>query len=350
MQEFVSDYYGKKLSSSQDLKTNACCATGAPPAWITSRLNNVSEAVTSRFYGCGYPIPHGLSNATVLDLGCGTGRDVFIISQLIGSEGKVYGLDMTEEQLLVARQTEQWHADKFGYTQPNTTFYQGYIEDLQASGIEDESIDVVVSNCVVNLSPRKDLVLCEVYRVLKQGGEFYISDVVADRRLRPEIANDPVLHAECLGGALYEADFLSLAKKAGFTDPRLVSRAPITVQNQEINEKVGNARFYSATYRLFKIEGLDDQCEDYGQLATYKGGILGAESLFWLDDHHAFEAHRPERICANTAAMLEQTRFSKWFEIQGSKTQHFGVFDCGLTMAATDFQTKEQLTSFSSCC
>lgn len=349
IQEFVSDYYGKQLNSSQDLKTNACCATGAPPKWIRDALENVSEVVTNRFYGCGYPIPHGLLDSAVLDLGCGTGRDVFIISQLVGSKGKVHGLDMTEEQLQVARETEKWHADKFGYGQPNTEFHLGYIENLKAAGIDSETIDVVVSNCVVNLSPRKDLVLDEAYRVLKKGGEFYISDVVVDRRLSPDVANDPLLHAECLGGALYEADFVSLAKKAGFIDPRLMSRSPITIQNQDIEEKVGNARFYSATYRLFKLEDLDEQCEDYGQTATYKGGMLGAEKLFWLDDHHAFEVNRPERICANTAIMLSDTRFSKWFEVHGSKKQHFGQFDCELTIAAKDYADKTN-SAADSCC
>ena len=81
---WISEYYGKRLASSADLKTNACCAGGAPPAWIASALSNVHSDVTDRFYGCGYPIPHGVQGARVLDLGCGTGRDVFVLAQLVG--------------------------------------------------------------------------------------------------------------------------------------------------------------------------------------------------------------------------------------------------------------------------
>lgn len=337
LQAFVSEYYGKLLASSADLKTNACCASGAPPAWIASRLANVHPDVANRFYGCGFPIPHGLRGATVVDLGCGTGRDVYVLAQLVGPEGHVHGIDMTEGQLSLARDTAGFHADKFGFSHPNTSFHLGYVEDLRSAGIADASVDVVVSNCVVNLSPRKDLVLAEAFRALKPGGELYISDVFVDRRLSTEIASDSVLYAECLGGALYQADFVTLARRAGFADPRIVSNSPISIRNEEISRKVGTARFTSVTYRLFKLEGLDEQCEDYGQTATYRGGIEGAESLFWLDDHHAFERGRPERICANTAAMLASTRFAAWFEVLGSRTTHFGVYPCGPTMAAAQY-------------
>ncbi|MBK8172866.1 MAG: methyltransferase domain-containing protein [Sandaracinaceae bacterium] len=334
LQAFVSEYYGKLLASSADLKTNACCASGAPPVWIAKRLANVHESVSSRFYGCGFPIPHGLRGTTVVDLGCGTGRDVYVLAQLVGPEGRVHGVDMTEEQLAVARETEAWHADKFRYERSNTTFHQGYIEDLKSMGLADGSVDVVVSNCVVNLSPRKDLVLAEAFRVLRPGGELYLSDVFADRRLPPEVANDPLLYAECLGGALYQSDFVTLARRSGFVDPRVVTSSPISIQNEEISAKVGAARFTSVTYRLFKLDGLDEQCEDYGQTAVYRGGIEGAEALFWLDDHHAFERGRPERVCANTALMLSATRLSQWFEVVGTRATHFGAYPCGPTMAA----------------
>ncbi len=339
LQAFVSEYYGKLLASSADLKTNACCASGAPPAWLAARLANIHPDVANRFYGCGFPIPHGLRGATVVDLGCGTGRDVYVLAQLVGPDGHVHGVDMTEEQLALARDTASWHADRFRYPRPNTSFHRGYIEDLRSIGIGDVSVDVVVSNCVVNLSPRKELVLAEVFRVLKPGGELYISDVFADRRLAPEVSSDPVLYAECLGGALYQADFVSLARRVGFTDPRVVSSSPISIHNDEISHKVGAARFTSVTYRLFKLEGLDDQCEDYGQSAVYRGGIEGAESLFWLDDHHAFERGRAERVCANTAAMLSNTRFAPWFEVLGSRATHFGVYPCGPTMAAAQYRS-----------
>lgn len=337
LQAFVSDYYGRQLRSSADLQTNACCAVGAPPSWLAPLLEHIHPDVTEHFYGCGFPIPPGLSGLRALDMGCGSGRDVYLLAQLVGAQGHVWGLDMTAEQLRRAQDTAAWHADRFGYSAPNTTFCHGYIEDLRGAGIADNRLDLIVSNCVVNLSPRKDLVLAEAYRTLAPGGEFYLSDVFADRRLPLPVAQDPILYAECLGGALYQGDFVSLAKKAGFLDPRVVSRAPVTLQNPAIQAKVGAARFYSVTYRLLKLEGLDDQCEDYGQSATYRGGIPGAEAVFWLDDHHAFERGRPERICANTAAMLSQTRFARWFEVTGGKETHFGLYPCGPTLAAAQY-------------
>lgn len=338
---FVSEYYGKVLKASADLKTNACCAGGAPAAWIAERLQHIHEDVLSRFYGCGFPIPHALEGATVLDLGCGTGRDAFVLAQLVGERGRVHGVDMTEEQLAVARATIGWHADRFRFATPNTLFHQGYIEDLSGTGIDTGSVDVVVSNCVINLSPRKDLVLAEAHRVLRKGGELYVSDVLVDRRLPDALSRDPLLHAECLGGALYQGDFVRLAKAAGFADPRLVTQSPITIGNRELAQKIGAARFSSATYRLFKLDGLDAECEDYGQSATYHGGIEGAEAVFWLDDHHAFEVGRPERICANTAAMLAETRFARWFDVAGSKTTHFGLFPCDPTHAAASYASNK---------
>lgn len=347
---FVRDYYGSQLTSSADLKTNACCASGAPPAWIASRLANVHPDVASRFYGCGFPIPHALRGKTVVDLGCGTGRDVFVLAQLVGPDGHVHGVDMTDEQLALARSTSSWHAERFGFARANTSFHQGFIEDLGALAIADASVDVVVSNCVVNLSPRKDRVLAEAYRVLAPGGELYLSDVVADRRLPREVATDPVLYAECLGGALYQADFVSLAKRAGFADPRVVTQSPIAIQNDEIAAKVGAARFRSVTWRLFKLDGLDDQCEDYGQTAVYRGGIEGAETLFWLDDHHAFERGRPERVCGNTAAMLASTRFAPFFEVVGSRATHYGVYPCNPTMAAAQYAVAPTSAASGACC
>ncbi|MCB9627298.1 MAG: methyltransferase domain-containing protein [Sandaracinaceae bacterium] len=337
LQDFVREYYGKLLASSLDLATNACCASGAPPAWIAAAVANVHPDVEARFYGCGFPVPHALAGKVVLDLGCGTGRDVFVLAQLVGPTGTVHGVDMTAEQLELARSTEGWHAERFGFARPNTRFHLGFMEDLGALGFEDGGVDVVVSNCVVNLSPRKDRVLAEVARVLRAGGEFYLSDVVVDRRLPADVASDPVLYAECLGGALYEADFIALAKQAGFLDPRVVTRAPIAIHNAEIARKTGAARFSSVTYRLFKLPALDARCEDYGQVATYRGGVPGAEALLWLDDHHAFERGRPERVCRNTAAMLTETRFGAFFDVSAAGESHFGEYPCDPTIAARQY-------------
>ncbi|MEL6186558.1 MAG: methyltransferase domain-containing protein, partial [Myxococcota bacterium] len=156
----VSEYYGKILGKSEDLKTSACCVAESPPAWLRKPLSNIHDEVAGRFYGCGFPIAEAVKGASVLDLGCGTGRDVYLFSQLVGPTGFVHGVDMTKEQLEVAERTKSWHMERFGYAEPNVAFHEGYIEELK--GVEDGTIDLVVSNCVLNLSPRKDLVLKEV--------------------------------------------------------------------------------------------------------------------------------------------------------------------------------------------
>ena len=333
--ESVREYYGQVLKSSDDLKTNACCVADAPPQWLRPLLGNINDDVSSRFYGCGFPIAEAVEGATVLDLGCGTGRDVYLFSQLVGPNGFVHGIDMTPEQLTVARDTSGWHMDRFGYSKANVAFHEGFIEELKP--IESGTVDLVISNCVLNLSPRKDLVLAEVHRVLKPGGEFLFSDVFSDRRLPEWMAQDAELLGECLGGALYVGDFMSLARRKGFLDPRLLTSSKLEIQNASIAQKVGAARFGSQTYRLFKLDGLDDRCEDYGQIAVYTREIPHLGPLFALDDHHVFELNRPERVCGNTAAMLEETRFGAHFKVMGDKSVHYGVFDCSETMAAAQY-------------
>lgn len=138
-------------------------------------LGNIHPEVLSRYYGCGLVCPPLLDGCRVLDLGSGSGRDVYALSQLVGATGEVIGVDMTDEQLSVANQHKQYHSDQFGFD--NVTFLKGYIEKLDELGLEPSSFDVIVSNCVINLSPDKDAVLAGISRLLKPGGEFYFSDV-----------------------------------------------------------------------------------------------------------------------------------------------------------------------------
>jgi len=325
--EDVQDYYGKVLDTNEDLKTSACCPLEAPPARVQALLKNVHDTVQAKFYGCGSPLPMAAEGCTVLDLGCGSGRDAYILSQIVGEKGRVIGVDMTDEQLSVANQYVGWHMDKFGYQEPNVEFVKGYIEDLQTAGIADNSVDIVISNCVINLSADKEKVFSEIYRVLKPGGELYFSDVFAGRRIPKELQTDKILLGECLGGAMYTEDFRRMMSAIGIADTRIISRRQLTLDDAEVQQKAGMIDFYSMTVRAYKVE-LEDVCEDYGHVAYYKGTLTESPHSFILDDHHEFRTGMPVPVCGNTANMLSQTRFADHFRIDGDFSTHYGIFDC----------------------
>jgi SAM-dependent methyltransferase len=331
--EVVKDYYGKVLKTSEDLKTSACCDGGSVPAHLEALLANVHEEVRAKYYGCGIVVPAALKGARVLDLGSGSGRDVYMIAQLVGAEGEVVGVDMTDEQLATARSHIDWHMRGFGFTRPNVRFLKGYIEKLGELGLEHQSFDAIVSNCVINLSVDKLAVLRGAYELLKPGGELYFADVYCDRRLADEIKSDPLLYGECLGGALYWNDFLPMAKQAGFLDPRLVTSRPITIDNDAMRAKLGEAKFFSATYRLFKLDGLETACEDYGQAVIYKGTLAEQPEAFELDGHHLIERGKVFTVCGNTWRMLAETRFRPHFDFIGNFATHYGIFPgCGTSI------------------
>ena len=253
----VNEYYSKVLTKSADLKTSCCTTSGAPPAYLQRALSRVHPDVTSKYYGCGFIAPELLPGQRVLDLGCGAGRDCYVLAQLVGEHGQVVGVDMSADQLAPAKATMEWHREKFGYARANTTFVQAYLErllpdnDVSArmptesglaptetsasshnnfhhnglndpdnhpflasssalaihptseadsenetamdatlaafsaaqtqlessdtttqetpSGLQEGSFDVIVSNCVVNLSPDKAAVMSNAFRLLKPG-------------------------------------------------------------------------------------------------------------------------------------------------------------------------------------
>ncbi len=325
----VQAYYGEVLKTKADLQTTACCPTDAMPYYLRDKVSLIADEIQDRFYGCGSPIPHALEGATVLDLGCGTGLDAYLASQLVGETGRVIGVDMTPEQLEVARRYQEDHRVRFGHANSNVEFHQGYMERLDLIGLEDNSVDVVISNCVINLAPDKERVFREILRVLKPGGEMFFADVFTDRRLSAEMKADPVLVGECLGGAMYTEDFRRMLYRLGVPDYRVVSSGVIEPSNPDLERRCGNARFYSMTVRFFKLPQLEDRCEDYGQVAWYQGTLAHAPNRFVLDDHHVFLAGKPMLVCSNTAAMLSATRFQKHFRIDGDLSTHYGLFDCG---------------------
>ena len=325
------DYYGKVLGGSADLRTDACCTAEAPPPDILAALKNVHPEVKARYYGCGLVVPQAIEGCRVLDLGSGSGQDAYLLAQLVGPNGSVTGVDATPEQLAVAEEYRGWHAERFGYD--NVRFIEGDIEKLDELDLPEASFDVIVSNCVINLVADKEAVFRAAHRLLKPGGELYFSDVYADRRVPAHLLDDPVLHGECLSGALYWGDFDMLAKRAGFTDPRLVTDRPLGINDREVATKLAGINFVSATWRLFRLDGLEPQCEDYGQAVRYTGGVAGQERVFTLDAHHHIERGRIFPVCGNSWRMLADTRFAPHFEFLGDFDTHYGVFPgCGTAM------------------
>ena len=277
VKERVSEFYGKTVRKTEDLLYSACCTLDYDPAL----LEKLTDEVRNKRYGCESPIPNVLEGRTVVDLGSGAGADCFIAAQLVGESGNVVGVDMTQELLEISRRNIDPIMKNFGYAKPNIAFLEGHIEELP---VEDNFADVVISNCVINLSPNKEDIFREVWRVLKPGGEFYISDIVSDRRIPETFDKDPRLYSECMTGAAYTGDLRQIMMKAGFFDVR-------TFSSRAIVEVIESVNFKSVILRGFKID-LEDTNEDYGQVACYRGTISQSPKSFTLDADNVFPAGR----------------------------------------------------------
>jgi len=344
----VQRYYGETLETTDDLKTTACCTAAAPSDYVKELLAGVHAEVSARYYGCGLVLPEALAGLRILDLGCGAGRDVYVLSRLVGPTGRVVGVDMTPEQLEVAKRHRAWHADAYGYDQSNVEFIEGNIERLDETDLDDGAFDLIVSNCVINLAVDKAAVLRSAYRLLSPGGEMYFSDIYADRRIPAELINDPVLHGECLSGAMYWNDFERLAIECGFNDPRLVENESVEITEPAIQTLLGDVRFQSATYRLFRADGLEAGQENYGQTATYLGGIAEHPDNLRLDAQLTFVRGQQTPVSGNTAQIITSTRFSDYFEIIGDESKHLGAFNDN--SAASLFAVPAQQSTGGSCC
>ncbi|MBI2319101.1 MAG: arsenite methyltransferase [Betaproteobacteria bacterium] len=218
VREAVKQKYGQAALMTQTGRSSCCGTSGAPACAcdpITSNLYSVEEAgelpelALRASLGCGNPtaLAELQAGETVLDLGSGGGIDVLLSAKRVGPGGKAYGLDMTEEMLALARENQR----KAGFE--NVEFLKGEIENIP---LPDDSVDVVISNCVINLSADKDRVLREAYRVLKPGGRFAVSDVVVTAEVPAEIRRNVELWIGCIAGALLESDYRAKLASAGF--------------------------------------------------------------------------------------------------------------------------------------
>ncbi len=143
------------------------------------------------------------------------------------------------------------------------------------------------------------------------------------------LAHDPVLRGECLGGAMYIEDFRRMLGELGVLDCRVMDSRRVALDDPEVEAKAGMIDFHSKTVRLFKLVGLEDICEDYGQVAVYLGTVPQSPHRFVLDDHHTFVSGKPMLVCGNTASMLQETRYAEHFTVTGDRSTHYGAFRCG---------------------
>lgn len=216
--------YGAAATRAAEGERSACCGadccSGEEKDPITSDLYHASEvqgipaAAVLASLGCGNPtaLASLVDGETVLDLGSGGGIDVLLSAQRVGPTGHVYGLDMTDQMLALARR----NAEAAGAS--NVTFLKGQIEQIP---LPDESVDVIISNCVINLAVDKPSVLREAFRVLKPGGRFAVSDVIVRGEVPPEVRRSMELWVGCIAGALEEQQFLRLLGEAGFVSPSI---------------------------------------------------------------------------------------------------------------------------------
>jgi MoaA/NifB/PqqE/SkfB family radical SAM enzyme/SAM-dependent methyltransferase len=288
----VRDFYGKAAEKPQ---AELCCPTRFDP----EEVGHIPAAVIERFYGCGSPVSPGDVQAgeTFLDLGSGAGIDVFIAAKKVGPRGRAIGVDMTDPMLAVANENRPLVAERLGYDA--VEFRKGFLEAIPA---EDRSVDVVTSNCVVNLSPDKTKVFAEIWRVLKDHGRVVIADIVSDRDVPPHLKTNPELWGECTVGALTAEGFVAGLEKAGFYG--------VEVLEKTYWKEIDGYPFFSMTARGYKFEKTAG-CVFRGQRAIY----LGPGKALVDEEGHTFPRNVEVEVCTDTAAKLSRAPYAGSFRV-----------------------------------
>src|SRR6266568_5506250 len=341
-----------------------CC----PVEYDSEYLKVIPQEVIERDYGCGDPSRYLRESETVLDLGSGTGKICFIAAQIVGPKGKVIGIDMTDEMLEVARRNAPIVAKRTGYA--NVEFRKGRIQDLaldlerldqelerspitNAASflaadelaqelrvkyplIASDSVDVVVSNCVLNLvEPKsKRQLFEEIFRVLKKGGRAVICDIVSDEPVPDELQDDPELWSGCISGALTEEGFLAAFENAGFYGIQILKR------DAKPWRTVQGIEFRSVTVEAFK--GKQGECFERNQAVIYRGPFREVLD----DDNHRMERGRRYAACDKTYNLYKKAPYREFFEfvdpINDLPLATAKPFDCSRTALRHPKETKGQ--------
>lgn len=256
LKETVRQKYSQISEQAKDYNARSCCGAGGDSTKVYNIMtDDYSElegynSDADLGLGCGLPTQFAKikKGDTVIDLGSGAGNDCFVARHETGPDGKVIGIDFTESMINKARQ----NAEKLGFN--NVEFRYGDIEEMPVS---DSIADVIVSNCVLNLVPGKPKVFSEIYRVLKPGGHFSISDIVLEGNLPKALQNDAEMYAGCVAGAIQKDDYLSQIRNAGFEDITIQKEKPIELPDDVLSQyldedeiaefNTGGAGIYSIT-------------------------------------------------------------------------------------------------------
>lgn len=278
----VSDRYARAAATGEQM----CCPTGYDFADLKSFI---PEEVLTISYGCGTPA--GLNTVqpgeTVLDIGSGGGIDCFEAARRVGAAGRVIGIDMTDTMLEIARRNAPIVAANLGYPHSNIEFRKGMAE---AMPVEDTSVDLIISNCVINLAPDKRKVFREMYRVLKPGGRFTISDIVADQVVPQYLVHDAAKWGDCLSGALQVQDYIGGMVDAGFHAVHQIKSTPW--------QSIDGIHFLSVTLTGYKFPPVAD--ETASSYATLRGPFLSVTDELG----QRYERGIPQGIDARSAQLL----------------------------------------------
>jgi MoaA/NifB/PqqE/SkfB family radical SAM enzyme/SAM-dependent methyltransferase len=301
----VREFYGEAAETPQ---AELCC----PTKYDDSAVAHIPQDVLDRFYGCGSPMTTAgiREGETVVDLGSGAGIDVFIAAKFVGKTGLAIGVDMTDRMLAVAHENRPKVAAALGYDVVD--FREGFLEKIP---VESRSVDLVTSNCVVNLSPDKPRVFEEVWRILKDHGRLVVSDIVSETDVPPHLKVNPKLWGECLVGALTQEEFLARLERAGFYG--------LEVLKKTYWKDVEGYPFFSVTVRGWKFEKTSG-CVFKGHRAVY----LGPGKAFVDEEGHQFPRNEAYEVCTDTVAKLSRPPYAGFFAILEPGEERAGYSCC----------------------
>jgi arsenite methyltransferase len=322
IKETVQDYYGKAKKTVQDMTPDSISSMSSDLSKrFKTIMGQIHEDILKRSYVGGFYFPEAIEQCKVLDLGSGAGRDVFVLSKLVGETGHVVGVEKTSEKLDVANKYVEYHTKMFGYAVPNVEFKIGDFDDLKGAQIPDNYFDSVVFNGVNNLAEDKKKVLAEAHRVLKSGGEIFFTNICSDREI-PEKAKKDKDASDYLRGAMYWRDLHSICSEMGVPRPILVMSKLYPIKDEKNEKLAAGIHFVAATYRIFKIDQKAIEEDGKGSKVIYKGSIVDHDKSFKFAEGLIFPHGIAVHIDSTLTAMLENTRFGQHFDFEPITPKH----------------------------